>query len=99
MPAENTVPAAVAVCTALGDPLRMRAVQEIFLSGPMTALPLGERLGANVKKMSRHLQHLRDAGVLEQGYGRVYKIPDRFLVAGQRLIDFGHIVLRIEPPH
>jgi DNA-binding transcriptional ArsR family regulator len=80
---------------ALGSPIRLRAMHEIYQHGPTTALPLGTRLGIDVKKMSRHLQCLRKAGLVEQGMGRVYKLPDRATAGERGALDFGLVMLRL----
>ena len=46
--------------------------------------------------VSRHLVWLKSVGVLEHRMGRLYAIPDRFLVPGERVVDFGPIVLRFD---
>jgi hypothetical protein len=84
------------IVTALAEPTRMRAVWEIFLTGPSTALPLAKKLGTDVMQMWRHLNRLAAAGVLERGMGRVYKIKERYLVPGQQVVDFGCVVLRFD---
>lgn len=84
------------ILTALAEPTRLQALREIFLNGPSTALPLAKKFGTDVKQMWRHLNRLRDSGVLEQGMGRVYKIKERFLVPGQQAVDFGCVVLRFD---
>jgi hypothetical protein len=87
--------AALKILRALAEPLRLRAVQEIQQHGPTTTLPLGNRMGIDVKKMSWHLQHLRKAGLLEQGMGKVYKIPEQFILPNGGGLDFGPVVLRL----
>ena len=85
----------LAMLAALADPIRFRAMHEIQQHGPTTTLPLANRMGLDVRKLSKHLHRLRDAGILEQGMGRVYKIPDPFVVSGERTLDFGPVVLRL----
>src|SRR5215207_9762944 len=82
------------ILTALAEPTRFRIVSEILQHGPNTAVPLAAKLGAEVKQVSRHLHILKAAGVLEQWVGRVFRIPERFLVPGERAIDLGPVRVR-----
>ena len=86
---------ALAVLSALADPIRLRAMQEIHQHGPTTTLPLANRMGVDVRKLSKHLHRLRDAGVLLQGMGRVYSIPAEVVVAEDGTLDYGSVVLRL----
>jgi hypothetical protein len=40
---------------------------------------------------------LRKAGLVAQGRGRLYQIPKPYLPApGERIVDFGHCLLRLD---
>ena len=82
------------ILAALAEPTRFRIVSDILKNGPTTAVPLAARLGLDVKKVSRHLHVLKAGGVLEQWIGRVFRIPERFLIAGERVIDLGSVRVR-----
>ena len=82
------------ILTALAEPTRFRIVSEILRNGPNTAVPLAAKLEADVKQVSRHLHILKAGGVLEQWVGRVFRIPERFLVPGERVIDLGSVRVR-----
>jgi hypothetical protein len=44
---------------------------------------------------SKHLAVLRKAGAVVQGRGRLYQIPPQHLPSpGERVVDFGHCLLR-----
>jgi hypothetical protein len=46
---------------------------------------------------SKHLAVLRKAGAVVQGRGRLYQIPPPHLPApGERIVDFGHCLLRLD---
>ena len=79
------------ILKALAEPTRYRIMNELLKSGPNTALPLAGKLGSDVKKVSRHMHILKRMGALEQWIGRVFRIPERFLVAGESVIDFGSV--------
>ena len=46
--------------------------------------------------ISKHLATSLRLGVIERGYGTHYKIPARFLVPGQRALDLGAVLLRLD---
>ena len=87
---------ALRILTALAEPNRFRLVKEILQQGPNTAVPLAMKLGADVKKVSRHLHILKNTGVLEQWVGKVFRIPERFLVPGEPVVDFGSVRVRFK---
>jgi hypothetical protein len=46
---------------------------------------------------SKHLAVLRKAGAVVQGRGRLYQISPQHLIApGERVVDFGHCLLRLD---
>ena len=60
-------------------------------------IEIAERLRRSADLVSKHLAVLRQAGVVEIGRGRLYQIPPHYLpTPGERLVDFGHCLLRFE---
>ena len=53
-------------------------------------------MSADVKRISRHLHILKASGVVEQWVGRVFRIPERFRVPGEQVIDFGAVRVRFD---
>jgi DNA-binding transcriptional ArsR family regulator len=84
------------VLTAVSDMTRWRIFNELQQHGGMTTLFLSKKLGVPLTNISKHLTWLRNQGILVQGMGRVYRIADQFLVAGERALDFGSVVLRFD---
>ena len=81
---------------ALGDPLRWRILAELSTGEPLMVLEIAERLGRSADLVSKHLAVLRAAGVVESGRGRLYQIAKPYQPApGERVLDFGHCVLRL----
>ena len=82
---------------ALGNPTRWRMLKELSLGEPRTVGELATVAGCNYDNAGRHLAVLRKAGLVAQGRGRLYQIPRQYLPAhGERLVDFGHCVLRLD---
>ena len=82
--------------TAISNTIRWQIFDELHQHGGMTALPLSEKLGVKFSALTKHLQLLHDLRLLEKGMGKVYTIPKRFLVPGERALDFGPVVLRLD---
>lgn len=61
---------AIAVCRALGSPIRMRALRRLIEVGqPMSVSQLASRERQSPDAMSRHLQVMEKAGVLASHSG------------------------------
>jgi DNA-binding transcriptional ArsR family regulator len=82
---------------ALGNPTRWRMLKELSLGEPRTVGELATVAGCNYDNAGRHLAVLRKAGLVAQGRGRLYQIPRQYLPApGERVVDFGHCLLRLD---
>lgn len=92
---------AVAVCRALGSPIRMRALRQLLEVGqPMSVSQLASRERLGPDAMSRHLQVLEKAGVLASHSGvdrrcSCYFVPTEFQQEAGWL-DFGVVKVRQE---
>ena len=69
-------------------------LNELMKEG-QAALDIARLLNIGVAGAVRHLKDLVDAGVVVRGKGRVYHIAPAYRPKdGQRVLDFGHAVLR-----
>ena len=73
---------------ALADPTRRRVV-DLLRGGPQRASDIADGVGMSRQATSRHLNHLRDRGILAvdlvdgDGRGRVYRlVPERLSALG-----------------
>ena len=82
--------------TAISNTIRWRVFDELLQHGGMTTIPLAKKIGVEFSTLTKHMQMLKNAGLLEQGMGKVYSIPERFRVPGERALDFGSVVLRLD---
>ena len=81
---------------AVSDPMRWRILAELSAGEPLMVLEIAERLGRSADLVSKHLAVLRAAGMVETGRGRLYQIAKPYQPApGERVLDFGHCVLRL----
>ena len=92
----NSTASLLKVLTGVGEATRLRIFQELMRNGPSTGLPLATKLGLPLQNVSKHLLHLREIGLLDQGMGRVYSIPERYRVPGQQALDFGAVLVRFD---
>jgi hypothetical protein len=60
----------------------------------MTTMYVAKGVRASMQNTSKHLILLRDLGLIEQRMGRLYEIPQAFIVPGERALDYGPMVLR-----
>ena len=80
---------------ALGSPVRWRMLTELSHGEARSVGELATAGGCHYDNAGRHLAVLRQAGLVEQGRGRLYSIPRQYLPAtGASVVDFGHCLLR-----
>ena len=82
--------------TAVSNTIRWQVFDALIQHGGMTTIPLAKKIGVEFNTLTKHMQLLKNLGLLEQGMGKVYSIPERFLVPGERALDFGPVVLRLD---
>ena len=83
--------------TGLGDRTRWGILSELSLGEPMMVKSIAKRLGCSASAVSKHMAVLRASGAVVSGEGGLYRIPAAFLpMPGQRLVDFGHCLLRFD---
>ena len=85
------------VLFAISSPVRWRILSTLSLGEPLLVVELAERLGRDAGMVSKHLAVLRKAGLVAANRAGLYHIPQPYLpVAGQRVVDLGHCLLRLE---
>jgi len=90
-------PSLAAVASALGEVKRWRILSELSVGEALMVKELAERIGISADLTSRHLARMRVAGLVVSGRGRLYEIPKKYLpVPGQRIVDYGHCLLRLD---
>jgi DNA-binding IclR family transcriptional regulator len=63
---------------------------------PLPITEIARRLRATSTSISKHCSVLLDSGIVHRGYGGLYAIDPRFLVPGERSIDLGFVVIRLD---
>ena len=81
---------------ALGSVRRWKLLTELGKGEPLPVNVLASRTGLSRNGASKVLNTLREGGILERGYGNLYRIPARFLDAEKRAIDFGPVIFRLD---
>lgn len=84
------------ILRAVSDLTRCRIFDALLNSEPLPASELSKRLGFPRVNISKHVAYLLSVGLLRRGYGNLYSIPACFLVPGQRALDFGAVLLRLD---
>ncbi|MGB8169156.1 MAG: metalloregulator ArsR/SmtB family transcription factor [Chthoniobacteraceae bacterium] len=84
------------ILTAISDRTRWRILDELLKGEPLPVMELARRLGAPGTNISKHMNVLRTFGLVTRGFGSLYRIPAPFLVPGQRALDFGAVLLRLD---
>lgn len=93
----TSMPALAPLLAAIGDPVRWRILSELSAGEPLMVVEIAERIGRDAGLVSKHLAVLRKAGLVVSGRARLYQIPLQFLPSpGQRVVDYGHCLLRLD---
>src|SRR5688572_16570237 len=82
------------VVRVLGSMKRFQIFAELAKGEPLPASVISQRTGMSANGASKLLSQFHRAGMLERGYGKLYRIPARFVVPGENAVDFGPVVLR-----
>lgn len=77
---------------------RWRLLVELAKGEPLPASVLASRVRLSAQAASKHLVLMHDTGLLERGYGKLYRISQRFLRPGEPVLDFGALVLHLDYP-
>jgi DNA-binding transcriptional ArsR family regulator len=84
---------------ALGVPARWIILRELGRGQALPVVELAKRAGISAPVATRTLMVMRQLGVVEQIYGRLYQLPASFRAdPATGLLDLGHCLLRLNPP-
>jgi DNA-binding transcriptional ArsR family regulator len=84
---------------AIGDATRWNILAVLAEGEPQLVMELAARVGRDQSTVSKHLALLREAGMVEQGRARLYRIPPRWVKdAENRVMDFGHGAIQFRRP-
>ncbi len=84
------------LASALGNPIRWRALQELAAGEPLLTIELSERVGMAPNTLSRHMKVLLADGVVTQNRAGQYAIPaGRLISKEERILDYGTCLLRL----
>ena len=85
------------LCRMLAEPARWRLLRELAKGEAMPVKELARRIGKSPDMTSKHLAILREAGMVEAKYGRIYQLVPAIMPApGATHLDFGHCLLKLE---
>lgn len=85
------------LCSVLGEMTRWKILRELAKGEPLPVKELARRTGRSSDVAQKHVTMLKEAKIVVQGYGRLYKLapgiqPD----PGAAVLDLGHCVIRLD---
>jgi DNA-binding transcriptional ArsR family regulator len=84
------------ILSAISVPVRWYLLRELASGESLMVSELAERIGQSPDATSKNIGVLRNAGIVIQGRGRLYRIAPHFLVdKDARMLDFGYCLLRM----
>jgi DNA-binding transcriptional ArsR family regulator len=93
----NTPASPHAVIRALGNPVRWAILRELARGEALPVSELARRQGISDVALSKHAIALRQAGLVERGWGKLYRIAAAVQVPGQPLsLDVGIATIRLD---
>ena len=95
-PAQIPVIPLASLLNAVSDMTRWRILNELLKGEALPVLELSKRLGVESTNLGKHCAVLLQLGILQRGYGKLYRISACYLVPGQRALDFGAVLLRLD---
>ena len=75
---------------------RWLILRELSMGVPLPINEIARRVRSTPSGTSKHCSVLLDSGIVYRGYGGLYAIDPRFLVAGERSIDLGFALIRLD---
>jgi DNA-binding transcriptional ArsR family regulator len=82
---------------ALADVRRWKILLELAKGEALPVVELARRVGCAPAQASKHMKTLRDAGLVQTGYGRLYSFTPAVRVQREeKLIDLGPCLLRMD---
>ena len=95
--ATTTMPHFERTVIAIGHKRRWKILKELSTGEPRTIREIATAAGCSYDNAAQHLKLMRDTGLLEQKYGKLYNIPKQYLPSpGQAVVDYGHCMLRLD---
>jgi len=95
--AVNPLPNLERMAIVLGHSRRWKILRELSLGEPRTIAEVAAVAGCGYDNASKHLAVMRRAGMVVLGRGHLYQIPRQYLpTPGQRVVDYGHCLLRLD---
>src|ERR1035437_2427580 len=83
------------LAAALGHSPRWKILKELSAGEPRMVRELGQVARCSPDMASKQLAKVREAGAVGQGRRPLCQIPKQYLSArGERVVDFGHCLLR-----
>jgi DNA-binding transcriptional ArsR family regulator len=68
-----------------------------LMKEPLPVCAIAAALRVSETSISKHMAVLLSVGIVHRHYG-LYRIDSRFLVPGERSLDFGSVLIRFDPP-
>ena len=75
---------------------RWLILRELSMGEPLPVTEIARRLRSTRTAISKHCSVLLDSGIVYRSYGGLYNIDPRFLVPGERSIDLGFVLIRLD---
>ena len=87
------------LCSVLGEMTRWKILRELAKGEPLPVKELARRTGRSSDVVQKHVTMLKEAKIVVQGYGRLYKLPPSIQPdPGAKVLDLGHCVIRLDLP-
>ena len=88
-----------ACCLIIGSPTRWGLIRELCKGEALPVQELARRVGRAPTLVSKHMALMRKHGVVRVGYGRLYQMAPQFLPKpGERVVDLGHAIMKLDTP-
>ena len=85
------------LCSVLGEMTRWKILRELAKGEPLPVKELAARTGRSSDVVQKHVTMLKEAKIVVQGYGRLYKLaPGIQPTPGTTELDLGHCVIRLD---
>jgi DNA-binding transcriptional ArsR family regulator len=84
------------VLKCVGSIHRWRMLVVLAKGEPLPASVIASRVKLSPQAASKHLVLMHDAGLIERGYGKLYRLSPRFLSEGGTVIHFGALDLHLD---
>ena len=75
---------------------RWQILDALLTTEAMVPIDLAKALSLHVDNVSKHLVLMKRLGVIEQRIGRAYSVNPRYRVPGERALEFGAALIRLD---